>query len=82
MAQVYEISEGIYRISTYFPQKHLSFNQFLILDESPTLIHTGDYPQYLDIRQAIAEILSPLPLTEDFLAGSCLIESFDYRIPG
>ena len=62
MAQVYEVGDGSYRISTYFPQKHLSFNQFLIVDERPTLIHTGAYPQYADIRQAIADILNPARL--------------------
>lgn len=62
MAQIHEVGEGIYRISTYFPQKHLSFNQFLIADEHPTLIHTGAFPQYTDIRQTIAEILDPTRL--------------------
>ena len=62
MTQVDQMTEGIYRISSYFPQKHLSFNQFLIVDEYPTLIHTGAYPQYADIRQAVAQILDPARL--------------------
>jgi flavorubredoxin len=62
VANIYEVGKGTYRISTYFPQKHLSFNQFLIVDERPTLIHTGAFPQYMDIRRAIAEILDPARL--------------------
>lgn len=59
MAQVDQVTEGIYRISSFFPQKHLSFNQFLIEDEQPVLIHTGAFPQYADIRQAVTQILDP-----------------------
>src|SRR5207247_2824795 len=36
-----------------------SYNQFLIDDEHPTLIHTGTYPLYEDVRQAVSEILDP-----------------------
>ena len=36
-----EIVEGIYRISTWQPQYGITFNQFLIADERPALIHTG-----------------------------------------
>ena len=57
ITQVDQIAKGIYRISSYFPQQRLSFNQFLIADEQPALIHTGAYPQYADIRQAVAQIL-------------------------
>src|SRR2546428_10439049 len=37
----------------------MSFNQFLIEDEHPALIHTGTYPMYEDVRQAMAEVLDP-----------------------
>jgi flavorubredoxin len=62
MTQVDQMSEGVYRISSYFSQKRLSFNQFLIDDDQPALIHTGSFPQYADIRQAVAQVLDPARL--------------------
>jgi flavorubredoxin len=62
MARLDHLTEGIYRLSTYAPVKHLSFNQFLIDDEQPALIHTGTFPMYEDIRATIAEVLDPARL--------------------
>lgn len=62
MTQIDSMGNGLYRISSFVPQKRLSFNQFLIDDEQPTLIHTGAYPQYADIRQAISQVLDPARL--------------------
>jgi flavorubredoxin len=63
MAQIDEITSGIYRISSppteFVP---ITFNQFLIDDEMPTLIHTGVYGAYDDIRKAVAEVLDPAKL--------------------
>ena len=50
------------RISSFAPTPDMSFNQFLIADEHPALIHTGMYPMYEDVRQAVAEILDPTRL--------------------
>jgi flavorubredoxin len=60
MARVIEITKGIYRISSG-PGKDrpISFNQFLILDDRPTLIHTGYHEAYDEVRAAVAEILDP-----------------------
>jgi flavorubredoxin len=41
----------------YAPEKRISFNQFLIDDDEPTLIHTGTFPMYADIRAAVAQVL-------------------------
>ena len=51
MAQVSEMVDGIYRISNP-PTRDapISFNQFLIDDERPTLIHTGFYEAYDAVR--------------------------------
>lgn len=38
---VSEISDGIYRISGFSNEFKITFNQFLIDDEKPMLIHTG-----------------------------------------
>jgi flavorubredoxin len=63
MAQVNEIVDGIYRICNP-PTRDvaISFNQFLIDDERPTLIHTGLYEAYGAVRAAVAEVLDPTRL--------------------
>jgi hypothetical protein len=50
---------GIYRISTFSPDCGITFNQFLIDDEQPPLIHTGTCDHYGGVRSAIAEVLDP-----------------------
>jgi flavorubredoxin len=62
MARVDHLAGGIYRISTYAPEKRISFNQFLIDDDEPALIHTGTFPLYGDVRAAVAEVLDPARL--------------------
>jgi flavorubredoxin len=61
MARVDEIVDGIYRICTpvELPGYTFQFNQFLIDDERPTLIHTGMYQLYEGVRDAVAEVLDP-----------------------
>ena len=59
MARVDHLTGGIYRISTYAPEKRISFNQFLIDDDKPALIHTGTFPMYADVRSAITQVLDP-----------------------
>jgi flavorubredoxin len=56
------ITDGIYRISTWTPAFGITFNQFLIDDERPALIHTGEHESYAPIRKAIAEVLDPTRL--------------------
>lgn len=53
------IVDGIYRISTWAPHFGISFNQFLIDDEKPALIHTGEHEAYEGIRKAVGEVLDP-----------------------
>jgi flavorubredoxin len=64
MARVNELVDGIYRISTtvQLPDTEFQFNQFLINDERPALIHTGMYDLYEGVREAIAEVLDPSKL--------------------
>jgi flavorubredoxin len=61
MARIDEIVGGIYRISTTMENEDLvfQFNQFLIDDERPALVHTGMYQMYEDVRDAVAEVLDP-----------------------
>jgi flavorubredoxin len=56
------ITGGIYRIATMADAYGITFNQFLIDDERPTLIHTGEYGAYESIRTAIREVLDPATL--------------------
>jgi flavorubredoxin len=62
MARIDEIVDGVYRISTPPGDFPITFNQFLIDDERPTLIHTGVYTAYDEIRKAVAEVLDPASL--------------------
>jgi flavorubredoxin len=50
---------GIYRIATFSPDNGITFNQFLIDDEQPALIHTGTYEHYEAVREAISEVIDP-----------------------
>src|SRR5438552_19118807 len=56
------IADGIYRISTVAEPYGITFNQFLIDDEQPTLIHTGEHGSYENVRRAISEVLDPATL--------------------
>jgi flavorubredoxin len=56
------IAGGIYRISSWNPDYGITFNQYLIDDERPTLVHTGNYEQYEAVRGAIREVLDPARL--------------------
>ena len=56
------IAGGIHRISTMAEPYGITFNQFLIDDEQPTLIHTGEYDSYEHIHKAISEVLDPARL--------------------
>jgi hypothetical protein len=44
MARIDHLTGGIYRIPTYAPENRISFNQFLIDDDEPALLHTGTFP--------------------------------------
>lgn len=59
MARIDEIVRGIYRIASPAQGSPVSFNQFLIADERPALIHTGMAPMYNDVLSAIKQVLDP-----------------------
>ncbi len=50
---------GIYRIATWVPVAGITFNQFLIDDERPALIHTGMHDLYESVRGAVEQVLDP-----------------------
>jgi len=61
MTRIDEIVDGIYRICTPVDVGgyDFQFNQFLIDDERPALIHTGMHGMYDDVRPAVAQVLDP-----------------------
>jgi flavorubredoxin len=52
-----EITDGIYRISGFVNTYGITFNQFLIDDEKPMLIHTGPIGMYKNIEEKIKEVI-------------------------
>src|SRR3954464_12803594 len=62
MRQIDEIVKNIFPINGFEPQYGITFNQFVILDDAPTLIHTGTFPAYEQVRQAVAQIVDPKKL--------------------
>jgi flavorubredoxin len=60
MTRIDEIVDGIYRISTTLEiNGGFQFNQFLIDDERPALVHTGMHQMYEGVRDAVAQVLDP-----------------------
>jgi flavorubredoxin len=61
MPRIDEITDGIHRISTTVDINGgaFQFNQFLIDDERPALIHTGMHGMYEGVRDAVAEVVDP-----------------------
>ena len=58
-----EITDGIYRISGFVNIYGITFNQFLIDDEKPMLIHTGPIGMYKNIEDKVKEVIPLQKLT-------------------
>ena len=54
-----EIAPDVFRISTFNPDYHIQFNQFLIRDEAPFLMHTGLKKMFATTREAVAKVIKP-----------------------
>lgn len=52
-----EIKDGIYRIAGFVGEYGITFNQFLINDRNPTLIHTGPLGMYKKIEEKVKEVI-------------------------
>ena len=61
--EICEIKDGIYRISGFAGDYGITFNQFLIDDDQPTLIHTGPFVMYDKIEEKIKEVIPLEKLT-------------------
>jgi flavorubredoxin len=58
--QLDEITEGIFRLSTFVPDigpAGFTFNQFLIQAEEPMLFHTGPRAMFPGVSEAISRVL-------------------------
>src|SRR4051812_27950114 len=62
MKLIDEITDGIFRIGEFWPEHGITINQFLIVDERPTLIHTGTHPMYDGVRRAVSQVIDPARL--------------------
>jgi len=57
--KVTEVTTDVYRISTFIGELNMQFNQFLIVDDEPLLIHTGMNQLYSSIKAAVSLVLNP-----------------------
>jgi flavorubredoxin len=59
---VTEIAPDIYRISTFNENYGIQFNQFLVKDEEPFLMHTGFQKMFPTILEAVSSVIEPTKL--------------------
>src|SRR5947207_883942 len=57
-----EIAADVYRISTFNPDYQIQFNQFLIKDEQPFLMHTGLRRMFDITLAAVSKLIDPATL--------------------
>jgi flavorubredoxin len=58
-SNVSEIAANVYRISTFHPDYQIQFNQYLIKDDEPFLMHTGFRKMFDVTREAVASLIDP-----------------------
>src|ERR687887_1505388 len=85
---VSEINNGIYRVSGFVDTYGITFNQFLIDDEQPMLIHTGPIGMYKKIEERVKEVISLQKLSyvaflhfeSDEWGGMAFLDSADAKL--
>lgn len=60
--RVDEIAPEIFRIAVWTGKAPITFNQFVIRDEHPTLIHTGHAALFDVVRAQVERLLDPRTL--------------------
>src|SRR5215475_5983366 len=86
--QISEIKDGIYRISGMVDMYGITFNQFLIDDEQPMLIHTGPVGMYKKIEEKVKEVIplqklayvAFLHFESDDWGGMAFLDSADAKL--
>jgi len=61
-SDVTEIAPDVYRISTFNPDFGIQFNQFLIRDEEPFIMHTGMKKMFPTTLEGVASVIDPARL--------------------
>lgn len=59
---VTEIAPQVYRISTFHPEYQIQFNQFLIDDDEPFIMHTGFKKMFPITLEGIRRVIDPAKL--------------------
>ncbi|HVP29253.1 MAG TPA: MBL fold metallo-hydrolase [Myxococcota bacterium] len=59
---VTEIAPDLFRISTFHPEFGIQFNQFLVRDDEPFLMHTGFRRSFRETLSGVARVLDPSTL--------------------
>ena len=54
-----EIARSVHRISTFHPDCGIQFNQFLIADDEPFLMHTGMRRMFQSTLEGVRRVLDP-----------------------
>jgi flavorubredoxin len=60
--KVTEIAPDVYRISTFHPNYGIQFNQFLIKDDEPFLMHTGFKKSFSNTLEGVSSVIDPSKL--------------------
>ncbi len=60
--RVTEIAPSVYRISTFHPEFGIQFNQFLVDDDEPFLMHTGFRKMFRNTLDGVSKVLEPARL--------------------
>ena len=58
-SNVTEVAANVYRISTFHPDYQIQFNQYLIKDDEPFLMHTGFRKMFDVTREEVASLMDP-----------------------
>jgi flavorubredoxin len=61
-SRIDEIADNIFRIAVWTDKAQISFNQFVIRDTCPTLVHTGHASLFETVRQEVERVLDPRTL--------------------
>jgi flavorubredoxin len=61
-SKVTEIAADIYRISTFHPEYGIQFNQFLVRDDQPFLMHTGFRRMFESTLEGVRSVIDPATL--------------------
>ncbi len=59
MSQINEITDNVFRISTFISEVNVQFNQFLVRDDEPLFYHTGMKSLYRTVNEAVAKLIDP-----------------------